>query len=809
MIINENILKRYISYTNLDLNFLKSLINNHMIEVENEYILNKNNKKLLIGEILSFKKIPNSQKLNLVQVNIGSSILSIICGADNIKIKKKVIVALEGAYLGQNSLKVNKKTILGIESQGVICSAKEINLKNEILSDEEKKGILILDEKDSKAIIGNCALNYLSMKGFFLKLSITPDRGDLLSYLGFAKDLKAILINNNYNHANLVIPKLNNLDIINKKNPFKIELKNKNCQEFHYIYLTNVKVQESPLWLRSFLAFHDITPVNNIIDVINLVLIETGVPLDVIDVSNISDYNLKIRNSYDNEKIIISGGKEYFLKNEDLILKNKNKIISLIGLINNEENNLNEKTDKILIMSSYFKYQNIFKTSKRLNIKNEKIINWSRGFDPLLIKNSLNQAVFILKKLNKEIIINDNIISIFREKILKKRILINLDFIQKKTGIILDLKKIINFLKNLDYKIKILDEYNLEVIPPLRRHDIETQEDIIADLVRMNGYDTIENKKIIKKNLISDEQKKINKLKSLLINLGFHEIITYSLVNSQNCSLFLIGKESNYLSLKKPLSQERSILRQNLSGNMLEVLSYNQKYNNFDNSFFEIGNIYKKENNKKTEEILHLSLGINGIFINSGWIKENINSSIFILKGVLKKIEKFLNINFLLYKSKSYCNLHPGNQIDIFFENEKVGFIGEIHPSLKKFYNLKNAFILELTLKKEFFQKKQKQINFKEITKLPSIVRDLSILVEKKYNYETILKTLSEEITDILINCELIDVYQDKKFSSKEYSLSFRLIFNDQSKNLQKNIVKEIMNKIENKIKTKYKATIR
>lgn len=287
----------------------------------------------------------------------------------------------------------------------------------------------------------------------------------------------------------------------------------------------------------------------------------------------------------------------------------------------------------------------------------------------------------------------------------------------------------------------------------------------------------------------------------MLTNLGLYEIITYSLVNLKILKLF--SYQQDYIQVAKPISHENTILRQHLSGSMIEVLSYNQKHNNYDNLFFEIAKVYNNQ-----EEKLHLSIGLSGNLNSLGWIKPNIVSSFFVLKGILDKISLLLGIKFDLQQTNLHLSFHPGKQANILYKNKKIGFIGEIHPSVQKLYNLKESFLLEIVLENDFLEN-SKNIVFNEISKMPSIIRDLSFFISKKYSFEEIFKTLKQEISDILIKCELLDLYEDHKLNTEEYSLSFRFTFNDKNKSLSKGVVNEIMKKIEDRMQEIYGIKLR
>ncbi|MDV3167000.1 MAG: phenylalanine--tRNA ligase subunit beta [Vigna little leaf phytoplasma] len=801
MIINEYILNKYLSIKVDNLDDFQSLINNHMMEVKRIEYINQS-KNLIIGQIIKIDKIDYCDKLFSVQVNIGSKILSIVCNAKNLKCHKKVIVAFDGSYLDVINKNIREKNIAGIKSEGMLCSAKELGLNYLFLTKEEKEGILYLEDDVS---IGKCALEHLALKGFILELSLTPERADYLSHIGFAQDLKAVLPSDKVHFQMPLIP---NIVLTKKPKFFNIEILSPHCFEFHVGYLENVPIQTSPLWLRNILIKNNIEPVNNIQDILNLILIEYGIVLDVFEASVFQTNQIQIRNVDKlNEKFNLTKEKIICLQEKDLIITNNQDIISIAGIATHQKYQLkqNKQINDIILTVGYFKNSNIFQTSKRLNIKNEKTLRLSRGVDQSLIYLALKQTIHLIKKLYSKTIVN-NIISKQAQQYQNNKITLSLDLVYSKIGIWFTEKEIIDILTKLDYQIKKISNGFLQVIAPSRRYDINILEDVISDLTRIQGYDRIPNSiyqhKEIKNNFDNSEQKKIRDLKQLLVDMGFYEIITYSLTNAQHLNLL---PDNDYISIINPISYERQILRTNLVSHLIEVLHYNQKHHNLNNIFFEIAKVYYPSQ----QEELHLSLGLSGSYIRSDWFKDNhIDSSFFLLKGFLERIAHFFNVNLYLSKTSKYQILHPGQQANIYWDNQIIGFIGTIHPSLNNKYHLKTCFVLEIILEK-ILKQQNKNIKFQEIPKFPSVVRDLSFFIHRKYNFQEIQQTLQKFMNDNIIELQLSDLYQNNQLSTHLYSLSFRFTFNDLHKNLTKEKVSEIMKKIEEKLKNKYQVKIR
>ncbi|MDV3141721.1 MAG: phenylalanine--tRNA ligase subunit beta, partial [Candidatus Phytoplasma australasiaticum] len=722
-------------------------------------------------------------------------------------INKKIIILIEHNSPNFN-ITNNKNPFTNISDDEVfnkiLISHRELKLSEKYLIESEKGEILYLDDQ---APIGQCALTYLNLKGSTITLALTPNRADLLSHIGFAKDLQSILESsitelNNYpkNH--------NNPRESDKLNPFSINIKSKNCYEYNIRYITNLTIKTSPLWLRNLLITNQIEPVNNVIDVINLIIIEYGIPLNVLDADQFNNQQIEIRNAKQNEKIINSK-ETYFLRDQqDIVITNNNDIISLADILNNSNYEITNKTKKIIITSSYWNIESISEISKHHQINNQKTLRLTKGIDQSLIETALEKATFLIQQLTDGIV-HKNIMSQKIQKYHNPEIKITLNEINKKVGLKLSSKKIINNLKRLNYKIKFISKPQNYFIAqaPERRYDITTPEDIISDLVRLTGYN---NKQI---NTLIDnfkernsEQKYIIKLKKLLANLGFYEIKTYKLVNEKLFNLFY--HDQNYLSVIKPITEERKILRQSLSGSMLEVLEFNQKNKNTDNAFFEISNVFYEN-----KEVLHLSLGISGYLIKNHWLKKNIESSFFILKGILEKIANFLNINMSFCPTQKYFNLHPGAQSNIKINRKNIGFIGEMHPKLNNIYHLNKSFIAEINLDMILKKSLKQDIIIKKINKLPYITRDLSFWINKKIHFQQIFESLKQNFQKILIKCELLDIYtpdsNNKNKYQKYYSLSFRLTFENINNNLNKNKVEQIINQIENNLKIKFQAQIR
>ncbi|MDO8063864.1 phenylalanine--tRNA ligase subunit beta [Candidatus Phytoplasma bonamiae] len=808
MIINENILKKYL-FRSIPKN-LKFLINNHITEVEKIELIHsqltiQNNQKYIIGKVI---QIINQ----IITIDIGENIISInqnnkIVNLDNCLINKKIIVLIE--QKSQNIISnLNNNPNSNINDKNIykkkIISAKDLKLSDKNLIESEKNEILYLDDQ---APIGECALTYLNLKGSVIRLALTPNRVDLLSHIGFAKDLNAVLESsahklNNFQNFNDTPCELDEL------NPFCINIENNNCYEYNLRYLTNLTIKPSPLWLRNLLITNQIEPINNIIDVINLIMIEYGIPLNVFDAEKLTNKQIEIRNAKPNEKIV-HFTKTYLLKDQqDIVITNNNNIISLNEILNNPDYEIKDKTQKIIITSSYWNIENISKIAKYHQINNNKTLLFTKGIDQNLIQKALEKAAYLIQTLTYGKVYN-KIASQKIQKYHNPKIRITLQEINKKIGLKLSSTKIINILNKLDYNVEFISKpsHNYFIAQaPERRYDITIPEDIIADLVRLKGLNNKTNQSTINNCKEHNHlQKQLIKLKKFLANLGFYEIKTYKLINPTIFNLF--HHDQNYLSIINPINEERKILRQSLSGNMMEVLEFNHKNKNTDNAFFEISNVFY--NNK---EILHLSLGISGYFIKNNWLKQNIESSFFILKGILEKIAHFLKINLSFSVTKKYLNLHPGAQANIKINQKNIGFIGEIHPKFN-LNHLNKSFLAEINLDLILKKSLKNQIIVHKINKLPYITRDLSFWISKKINFKKILESLTEDFQKILIKCELLDVYIPDSNSHNTnpgyYSLSFRLTLENINNDLNKNTIEQIINQIENNLKNKFQAKIR
>ncbi|MBS2126430.1 phenylalanine--tRNA ligase subunit beta ['Fragaria x ananassa' phyllody phytoplasma] len=808
MKIIANILKQYLpKIPHHDQLF--NLINNYICEVKSCTQLSKNT-NLIVGKILNYKKIPNSKKLNLVTVDIGTKIVKIVCGAANLANNRKVIVASKGSFLEGVQKTIKNKSIYGVFSEGMICALDELGLDPKILTPEEQTGIYLFDDPNDKIILGQNALIPLGLAGLILELGITPNRADLLSYVGFVKDLEAVIKSHPSQEYQI---KSNSRKILSlhqmfskklvPKSPLKITIESNACYEYNACILENISIKPSPLWLRNTLLKSGVNPINNVVDITNLILLEYGIPLHAFDSQNIK--KIKVRQALKGEEITTFNQKIYHLEENDLVITDGQNAIALAGIVGLSSNRIKNNTKNIILEAAYFKPKTIIKTTQKLKIKTESSLRFERGIDPNLIPLALQKACSLLISL-ADAKITSQPVQQKKQELKAKSITLHLDYIQQKTGISFSLSQIKEWLLNLNYQVISQKNETLEVAPPLSRYDVKIKENIIADLIRLYGCNTTTMPTVSllssQQNKMTLQQKNLRTLKKLLMNLGFYETITYSLISQEMFNAFHYQKE--HIAIINPLSQDKVILRQSLLSSLTEVLSHNHKRQTFDNAFFEIGKVYYPQ-----EEILTLGLALSGNFLNSGWIKQNITSSFFVLKGIVEQISAFLGINLTYQKSSSNLNLHPHIQANLLYNNAIIGIIGKTHPQFNEKHHLKDSFLCEFLLTKTILNQTPTTL-YQPISKFPVITRDLAFFINQKYSFEHVIQTINKDSSLDLINCELFDVYQViTSNQDKIRSLGLRFSFSNPNKNLDKPTIDQRIQTIIQTLMKKYQIQIR
>ncbi len=782
MILSKKFVNDYISLDD-DINNIAEKMTN----VGNEYdyagkLLNVTN--LVIGEVIECEMHPESDHLHVCKVDVGKEVLDIVCGAPNMRKGIKVIVAMDGAVLPGGTIK--KSTIRGAISNGMCCSLLELGIDKKFLTEKDIEGI---HELPLDAPVGEDAVKYLCLDDEIVDFELTSNRSDLLSMIGLAYELGAIYDK----EVKEPVPSYNKIKD-NFLNEVELSVDTDKVSTFLLGRAKNVTIKESPTFIKNRLIACGIRPINNIVDISNYVMIETGQPLHFYD-ADLVGKNIGVRLSNEGEKLVTLDGIERTLSNKDIVIHNGKGSIGLAGVMGGLDTEINSNTKNILIESAIFDSASVRKTSKRI-LRSEASNRFEKGLDVYRTYLAMERSKELLEKYAEADISEDTHIYDKSNKE-EKVIYITLDKINSVLGMNLTLDDVLDVFRKLKFVSSVQND-NIKVVVPSRRLDISIKEDLIEEVGRIYGVDNIEAtlpKCEIKPGHIDNY---IRNIKIRLSSLGLNEVITYSLINKEDYNKFN-NSELESVKVLEPMVEERSTLRNSLIPSLLSVYNYNKARNIKDVSIFEVGEGFYKKDNEYIEES-KLAILMTGEFI--GGINTNIKVDYYYVKGVIENLLLYLGYSnrydFILDNNISL--LHPYQRASIIVNGVSVGFIGKVHPNICK----DDVYVLEINLS-SLRKFKTGKMKFKEISKYPSIKKDVSFVFDEKVMAKDVIKDIKNSSNKSLYDIKVYDEYK----MDGEKSLTFTLTFLDETRTLTEDEVMEVFNKIINNITNKYNAKVK
>lgn len=728
----------------------------------------------------------NSDHLTVCMIDTGKEILQVVCGASNHK--KDDIVAL--AQIGtkfSDDFEIKKGKIRGVESSGMLCSLKELGIA------DEHDGIVIFPQ-DTK--IGIPLSKLYDNADIVFELEITPNRPDCLSYIGIARELSC--------YYNLPLKKLEyNIEEADEINDINVKILDNNIS---YRYSTRVikgvKVQKSPKWLANKMESMGLKSINNLVDISNYILFELNQPNHIFDLNKISK-NINIRLAKDGEKLLTLDNKELELTNNDILVCSDDKPIALAGVMGGLDYSVTDETQDILIEVAHFNKDNIRKTSRYHNISSESSYRFEREVDICNFENVLNRISKmivdncggrVLKGINEEYKVKPNI----------NKVNLDLEKMYKFIGKRIEKDKILNILEKLE--ITINDNGNiLELEAPSFRNDLVHQQDYYEEIIRMYGFDNIENilpKVDIKDKRIIDTTKLNDKIRNICVSLGLNEVINYSFI-PKNALKSVKHDDTNTIILENPINEDFSVMRPTLIYSLLKNVRDNNNRSINNSSFFEISKTFENINGQYIETT---KLGI----ALSGYIDKNIYSDkyyydFFDLKGIVEELFEKLNIKSYQLERSDNISYHPGISADIYIGKECIATFGNIHPDLEETFGI-NAIYLELNVDK--LQKYIKDFNkYNEISKFQPTTRDIAFVVKDDVAIGNAIKSI-EKIDKIIKRVSLFDVYQGVGIMPGYKSFAISILMQD-SKTLEEKEINLVVDKIKEKMAKLYDAVVR
>ena len=785
MKLSRNFLNDYVDTSDIPLMRLAE----DMTSIGNEYdyagkLINATN--LVIGEVVECVPHPNSDHLHLCKVNVGDEILKIVCGAPNVRVGIKVIVAKDGAVLPGGTIK--KGIIRGEESNGMLCSIAELGLEHKFLKPEDIEGIC---ELGSDAIVGTDPIKYLHLDDEVIDFELTSNRGDLLSILGMAYEIGA-LYNRTVKDIMLDYPKVSGT-----MEPFTLKVETDRCNLFLAKKAVNVKIKESPDFICKRLIASGIRPINNVVDISNYVMLETGQPLHFYDANRLGD-TLIVRDAYDDEKLTTLDNTLRTLNKSDIVIANESGAVGLAGVMGGLSTEVENDTKNILIESAIFDSVSVRLTSKKI-LRSEASNRFEKGLDPNRTYMAIERSCYLLQKYADAEIIDDITIYDATDKA-DKEINITVDDINGLLGLNISKEEIVDIFNRLGFKVEEKEDV-LIVTVPSRRIDISIKEDLVEEVARLYGIDRIVGTLPNLPTKQGSYNKFIRNIREKLADLGLNETSSYTLIPNSEVHKYT-KDEFEEINLLDPMSDDHKTLRYSLLPSMMLTYDYNAKRNNKDLCLFEIGKNFKKVDGKYFES---KSLAV----LMSGYYTEGLNKekiTFYHIKGIMEELLDSLGFNnrYSLIVDELPKEFHPGASASIILNGKKIGVIGKVHPNITK----DDIYLMEMNL--DILENLGvKKIEYSEISKFPSISKDVAFVVSKNISNEQIMKEIKKSGGKYLTNIELFDLYEGDNLPEDKRSLAYNLTFSDKDNTLTDEVVMPIFEKIMEDVSKKFNSQVR
>ena len=778
----------YIDIKDQDINELAVKITKAGINIEGVYTHHLDN--LVIGQIITVENHPDSDHLHVCKVNIGNEELQIVCGAGNVREGLKVIVAKVGAKL-PGDFEIKKSKIRGVESCGMMCALFELGLE-EKTEENYNKGIAELDED---APVGDDPLVYLGLDDTLYDLDIHKHRNnDCYYHIGFAYEIACIL------NRKVTLPKLDfKVSKENIKDNFKLKVDTKKCSYYMARMVRNVKIGESPEFIKRRLTAAGMRSINNVVDISNYVMLEFGQPLHFFDMDKLGD-KIVVRDAKENEEIVTLDGQTRKLDTSDIVITDGKKPVCIAGVMGGENTEVDENTKNILIEAAIFDPVSIRYTSRKLELPSEASIRYGKGLSYEYTEMASKRACTLLEEYASAEVL-DGYILVDNENHEEKKLSFKPSDVDQILGITISEDDMKHELERLDFSYKLKNGV-FEVTIPRRRLDIDANvNDIAEEIGRLYGYNnlvsSLPNVSIRRGEYIGDI--KYRKLISKrLRSLGLNEVKTYTLVSPEMASKF-IYEERGQVVLPNPMSVDKSVVRTTLIPSLLSIFDYNKARGVKDINIYEIARTY----DDKYNELTKITGLMSGSYITNSW-KNNLEVDFYIVKGIVENLLDYMGYNSRYSFVRSNCSdLHPGVQAYIVLDGKNIGIIGKVHPNISK----KDIYVFEMNL--DNLYGKTSRLKYKEAFKYPSIQKDMAFILDKNIDVSEIIKTIKKTSNKTLQDVDIFDVYEGDNISSDKKSVAFSLTFNGVDRTLTDEEVMEVFNKIIDKVVSSYNAILR
>ncbi len=759
-------------------------------EAEVEKLTNLSPDKIIIGQVIEVEPINGSGHLTRTVVSTGEEKLQVVCGAPNVALNQKVILAGVGAVL-KGDFKIGKAKLRGVESYGMICSERELGIS------DDHSGIMVLD---NDAPVGEPAIETLGLDDSIIKLDLTPNRADLLSAIGVARDI-GCLAGKKYNRPRIAL----NETAEKASDYVKVSIDDQQaCPRYAARIIKNVKIGPSPWWLRRRLLLCGIRPISNVVDITNLVMMELGHPLHAFDYDRFERKEIFVRRAEDQEKFTTLDGKEHTLDSRVLLITDGRKAVAVAGVMGGLDSEVSDETKNILLESAYFNPVDIRLGRQKLGMVSESSTRFEKGADPNMVDIAIDRAASLLAELAGGEVLG-GIVDCYPTKIEPVRVSLRPDRVNALLGTNISKERMIKILQSIEFGVE--DKGTLDVAVPTFAVDITREADLIEEIVRLEGYDTVpvsdESKGPLCNEYPADDQFR-DEIRRILTSQGYDEIYSPGMADPR--LLQKIIPDRQFIKVLNPIAEDLTVMENSVLNSMLKALSHNIAHRNIDLKLFAIGRIYLPGDPPIERDEIAIAVSGNA---ENNWFAESRRLGFHDVKGALDILCDSFRMTGLKFQAEPVSYLQEKCSYKLLDNDDNIGYIGLVSDNVSRLFDIKQEIFIAVLESDKLFAEWNPETVFNSLPKYPAAPRDLAVIIDENTRAGDMLEIIEQEGGPILESVRLFDQFRGGQISAGKKSLAFSMIYRSRDRSLENEEVSRVHNHIADCLKKKFGASIR